>query len=199
MFQESVQFCLSGDAVGVSGEAPGIHDRGNGDVEGAAGGVPVFQGPGHEGQAVAGHALQSALPVQPGHQAVRLGPGELGFQLPDGILSGSQRGVHLAAVGGEVHHRVHGEDLGRGFVRLFAAACETQGRRQYKNETPFHRGLHDGQIDFLSIPRTGGKSKSCLQVCRGRCCRKQMHADHLPDSGQRMPGKKPLAIPGNMC
>ena len=71
--------------------------------------------------------------VDAGHIAVRLCAGEFVLQrldLPLRFLDGFLR---LGAIGRNLHHRVHGEDLGSSLRCLFSAACQAQAQDCYQN------------------------------------------------------------------
>ena len=135
VFQQLVQFGLLRHPEAVSSEAPGIHDGGDGDVEGAVCGIPVFQRRRKQRPRPVSQAggRRCAVMVDAGHIAVRLCAGEFVLQrldLPLRFLDGFLR---LGAIGRNLHHRVHGEDLGSSLRCLFSAACQAQAQGCYQN------------------------------------------------------------------
>ena len=135
VFQQFVQFGPLRNTKAVPGETPRVHDGGDGNIKRAVCGVPVFQRRRKQRPHPVSQAggRRCAVMVDAGHVAVRLCAGELVLQSLDLSLRLLDGFLRLGAIGRNLHHRVHGEDLGSSLRCLFSAACQAQAQGQYQN------------------------------------------------------------------
>ena len=125
------QFCRLRHPVVPSGEAPGTDDGIEPYVQRPAGLPAHGQGGVQHRQAVRRHGHRPACPgVQGVYRAALLLWVQVGVQGADHLRGRVQGAVRGGAVGGEEHHRVHGEQLL--FLFLFPGAGAARCRQQQR-------------------------------------------------------------------
>ena len=139
--QQRVDLLLRGDAGTVGGDAPQLHQRGDGDIEGTVRFLAVLQRPRQQLRTVL-VPDGGAVTVQAGDLAGVHRAGEGGFQRVDGAAQVSQHVISAVADGHEGHVGVHGE---QGQLGGLGGTAAGQGQRRQAGQQGGGKSLHSSR------------------------------------------------------